>query len=240
MHLPFNIEVLYQDEAILVVNKPAGLATLPDGYDPSLPHIKSVLESQVGPLWIVHRLDKDTSGVLVLARSATAHRSLNTQFEERLVSKVYHALVIGNPDWKVKTVSLSLRSNGDRLHRTVVDQIRGKPAVTHFKVLERIENYCLLEAVPETGRTHQIRAHLYTLGLFILGDKLYTRRADFQDYEYASLFDLWAGTASGMGLHSRSLELTHPLTGQRLKFKAAYAPEFTAAMEQLRSSASFM
>ncbi len=219
MHLPFNIEVLYQDESILVVNKPAGLATLPDGYDPSLPHIKSVLEPQVGPLWIVHRLDKDTSGVLVIARSATAHRSLNTQFEERLVSKVYHALVIGNPDWKVKTVSLPLRSNGDRLHRTVVDQVRGKPAVTHFKVLERIENYCLLEAIPETGRTHQIRAHLYTLGLFILGDKLYTRRADHQDYEYLSLFDLWAGTASGMGLHSRSLELTHPFTGHETKIQ---------------------
>ena len=148
MHLPFNIEVLYQDDGILVINKPAGLATLPDGYDPSLPHIKSVLEPQVGPLWIVHRLDKDTSGVLVLARSAAAHRSLNTQFEERLVSKVYHALVIGNPDWKVKTVSLPLRSNGDRLHRTVVDQARGKPAVTHFKVLERFETL-----LPAGGRS---------------------------------------------------------------------------------------
>ena len=236
MHLPFNIDVLYQDDGILVVNKPAGLATLPDGYDPSLPHIKSVLEPQVGPLWIVHRLDKDTSGVLVLARSAAAHRSLNTQFEERLVSKVYHALVIGNPDWKVKTVSLPLRSNGDRLHRTVVDQARGKPAVTHFKVLERFGHHCLLEAVPETGRTHQIRAHLYALGLFILGDKLYARRADLQDYELAYQIDPWAGSASSMGLHSRTLDFTHPLTGQRLKFKAPYAPGFTAELERLRSS----
>ncbi len=235
MHLPFNIEVLYQDDCILVVNKPTGLATLPDGYDPSLPHIKSVLEPQVGPLWIVHRLDKDTSGVLVLARSASAHRSLNTQFEERLVSKVYHALVVGNPDWKTKTVSLPLRSNGDRLHRTVVDQDRGKSAITHFKVLERIENYSLLEAVPETGRTHQIRAHLYALGLFILGDKLYARRADLQDYEFAYQIDPWTELASSMGLHSRSLEIAHPHTGERLRFKAPYPPEFIAVLERLRS-----
>jgi 23S rRNA-/tRNA-specific pseudouridylate synthase len=171
----------------------------------------------------------------VLARSASAHRSLNSQFEQHLVSKVYHALVIGNPDWNVKTVNLPLRSNGDRLHRTVEDQVRGKPAVTHFKVLERIENYCLLEAVPETGRTHQIRAHLFAVGLFILGDKLYARRADLQDYDNAHQLDPRAGSDIHMGLHSRSLEFTHPLTGQRLRIKAPYPPEFTAVLERLRS-----
>jgi tRNA pseudouridine32 synthase/23S rRNA pseudouridine746 synthase len=229
------MEILYQDDAILVVNKPAGLSTLPDGYDPSLPNIRSVLEQQVGPLWVVHRLDKDTSGVLLLARSPSAHRSLNSQFEQRLVSKVYHALIFGNPDWQVKTVSLSLRSNGDRLHRTVVDQVRGKPAVTHFKVLERFSHSSLVEAVPETGRTHQIRAHLYSLGLFILGDKLYRRRADLQDYENAPQFDARVDSSILMGLHSRSLEITHPSSGQRMKFKAAYPSEFSAVVEQLRS-----
>ena len=236
MVLQFNIEALYQDDAILVVNKPAGLSTLPDGYNPSLPHIKSVLEPQVGHLWIVHRLDKDTSGVLLLARSASAHRSLNSQFEQHLVSKVYHALVFGDPDWRTKTVSQPLRSNGDRLHRTVVDQVRGKPAVTHFKVLERFGHSCLVEAVPETGRTHQIRAHLFSLGLFILGDKLYARRADLQDYEHAAQFDLSVKSGIAMGLHSRSLEFTHPLNGQRLKFKATYPPGFSAVLEHLRSS----
>ena len=236
MVLQFNIEALYQDDAILVVNKPAGLSTLPDGYNPSLPHMKSVLEPQVGPLWIVHRLDKDTSGVLLLARTASAHRSLNSQFEQHTVSKVYHALVFGNPDWRTKTVSQPLRSNGDRLHRTVVDQIRGKPAVTHFKVLERFGHSCLVEAVPETGRTHQIRAHLFTLGLFILGDNLYAKRADLQDYENAPQFDPWVKSGIPMGLHSRSLEFTHPLTGQRLKFKATYPPGLSAVLEHLRSS----
>src|SRR5512136_2436425 len=113
MYLPAEIEVLYINDALLVINKPAGLATLPDGYDPTLPHIKSLLEVQYGRLWIVHRLDKDTSGVLVLARSASTHRSMNTQFEHRQVSKVYHALVFGAPEQQDTTVGLPLRANGD-------------------------------------------------------------------------------------------------------------------------------
>jgi RluA family pseudouridine synthase len=231
-----DMEVLYQDDAILVINKPAGISTLPDGYDLTLPHIKGVLEPQVGRLWVVHRLDKDTSGVLILARSASAHRVLNAQFEVRQVSKVYHALVYGNPDWQEKTVRQPLRSNGDRLHRTVVDLARGKPAVTHFKVLERFGLYSLLAAVPETGRTHQIRAHLYVLGLFILGDKIYTRRADLQEFQTTPQIDPSIGQEFPMGLHSRSLELTHPSTGQRLKFKAPYSPEFSGFLERLRSA----
>src|SRR5512136_52778 len=106
---PTDIPVLFCDEALLVINKPAGLSTLPDGYDPSLPHIKLLLERQYSRLWIVHRLDKETSGVLCLARSASAHRLLNTQFEQRRVSKVYHALVIGTPDWQELACDQALR-----------------------------------------------------------------------------------------------------------------------------------
>src|SRR5512138_2201442 len=106
-----DLEIIHQDEAILVANKPAGLSTLPDGYDSSLPHVKSLLEQQFGRLWIVHRLDKDTSGVLLLARTAQAHRLLNQQFEQHQVLKVYHALVAGSPGWEEKTVDLPLRAN---------------------------------------------------------------------------------------------------------------------------------
>ncbi len=231
-----HIDVQYQDDALLVVNKPAGLATLPDGYNPTLPHIKSVLEEQYGPLWIVHRLDKDTSGVLVLARSASAHRSLNTQFEKRLVSKVYHALVDGTPDWQETTVSLPLRSNGDRQHRSVVDMQNGKPAVTHFTVLERFREYCLVQAIPETGRTHQIRAHLFALGLYIIGDKLYHHRDEHQDHNNDRQTDPLVGSGVTMALHAQSLELTHPLTGRRLNFSAPYPPELAVLLERLRSS----
>jgi tRNA pseudouridine32 synthase/23S rRNA pseudouridine746 synthase len=232
------MDILYQDTALLVVNKPAGLATLPDGYNPTLPHIKSVLEEQYGPLWIVHRLDKDTSGVLVLARSASAHRSLNTQFEHRQISKVYHTLVYGKPDWQERTVSLPLRTNGDRQHRTVVDMQSGKPSVTHLTILERFGDYCLLQAIPETGRTHQIRAHLSAIGLYIVGDTLYGRRVEHQEKDKGDQTEPSVGSGITMALHAQSLELTHPLTGQRLKFTAPYSPELAVLLGRLRPLSS--
>ena len=241
MSQPAEIQVLFCDEALLVVNKPAGLSTLPDGYNPALPHIKSVLEREKGLLWIVHRLDKATSGVLVLARSAEAHRSLNTQFEHHQVSKVYHALVVGNPEWQEKTVSLPLGANGDRQHRTVIDLQAGKPAVTHFTVLERFGEHCLVKAVPETGRTHQIRTHLNALGLSIAGDKLYGKRVIPHEQLEAPRSNqdsnLLTKLTDSMGLHALSLEINHPLTGARMKFTAVYPSGLMLVLEQLRSRA---
>jgi tRNA pseudouridine32 synthase/23S rRNA pseudouridine746 synthase len=234
-----DIQVLYQDPVLLVINKPAGLATLPDGYDPTLPHIKSLLESHFGRLWIVHRLDKETSGVLLLARSADAHRSVNTQFEQHQVTKVYHALVIGNPAWDETTVELPLLPNGDRQHRTVIDMQHGKPAITHLRVLERCSSHSLVEAIPETGRTHQIRAHLAALGLAIMGDRLYKAKIVNAPNGESSTFD--AGKqplnllTAGMGLHARSLTITHPLTGEKQKFTAPYPASWSGVIEHLLS-----
>ncbi len=232
-----DIPLLFEDDALLVINKPAGLATLPDGYDPSLPHIKSLLSAKYGQLWIVHRLDKDTSGVLLLARSSEAHRNLNTQFEQHSVLKVYHALVAGEPAWKRKTVDLPLRSNGDRQHRTIVDPQRGKPAVTHFKILERCSYFCLVEALPETGRTHQIRAHLSSVGLSILGDKLYSQ-ARVGQYELNPASGIYMPPilwTAGMGLHARHLEFAHPVSGVKLKFTAPYPEYWLSIIDQLKS-----
>jgi len=235
-----GISLIFEDLALLVVNKPAGLATLPDGYDPTLPHIKLLLERQFGRLWVVHRLDKATSGVLLIARSADAHRSLNSQFEQHTVSKVYHALVAGNPEWQEKTVDLPLRSNADRQHRTLVDPQLGKPAITHFMVLERFYHACLLQAIPETGRTHQIRAHLNAVDLAILGDKLYAKPAAPGKKVVGSFMEEEEGLirmTGGMGLHALSLEITHPLSGERLKFEAPYPQSLLTVLQHLRSSA---
>jgi tRNA pseudouridine32 synthase/23S rRNA pseudouridine746 synthase len=236
-----GIQALYSDAALLVVNKPAGLSTLPDGYNPTLPYVKSLLETQAGRLWVVHRLDKETSGVLVFARSAQAHRSLNIQFDQHQVSKVYHVLVVGSPGWQEYTVDLPLRPNGDRRHRTVVDLQAGKPAVTQLTVLERLDFYCLVEAIPKTGRTHQIRAHLSSLGLSILGDKLYGSRKSGGPPEKVSQpkCEVGEGTrlGKGMGLHAKSLEINHPISGERLKFEAPYPVEWENILQQSRKQA---
>ncbi|NJD60741.1 MAG: RluA family pseudouridine synthase [Anaerolineae bacterium] len=237
--LQADIPVLFCDEALLVIYKPAGLSTLPDGYDPSLPHIRALLESQYGRLWIVHRLDKETSGVLCLARSADAHRSLNTQFEQRLVSKIYHALVAGTPVWQEKTVDLPLRINADRRHRTVVDPQNGLLASTSFTVLERLGSYSLLQAIPATGRTHQIRAHLAALGLVIVGDRLYARKSPAREAggEPVSQLptDAFIDQVGSMLLQALSLEITHPIIRQRIKFTAPYTDKMIAILQQLRS-----
>ncbi len=220
---PENL-VLWVDEALLVIDKPAGLPTLPDGYNKTAPHVRSVLEPHFGRVWIVHRLDKLTSGVLALARSAEAHRSLNAQFDRHEVIKIYHALVEGSPAWEEQTVDAPLRADGDRLHRTVLYS-RGKPAITHLRLLQRWKGYCLVEARPETGRTHQIRAHLASLGLPLAGDRLYGSKAPFP--AQAETPFRW------IGLHAWSLELMHPLTKQRQIFEAPYPAVWRDAIGKL-------
>jgi tRNA pseudouridine32 synthase / 23S rRNA pseudouridine746 synthase len=226
-------DVLFLDDPLLVINKPAGLGTLPDGYDPSLPHVKSLLEPEYGRLWIVHRLDKDTSGVLLLARTAAAHRNLNMQFEHGEVEKVYHALVKGEASWEEKTIDLLLHPNGDRRHRTVVDAARGKPALTVLRVLQRFSGYTLLEARPRTGRTHQIRAHLAASGLPLVGDALYGGPPALY------LSDLIPGSSQEAdeqplitrpALHARAAGFLHPASGERLYVEAPYPEEFSVTL----------
>ncbi len=219
------VTILWQDEHLLVINKPAGVLTLPDGYDPSAPYVRSLLEPLYGRLWVVHRLDRQTSGLLTLARSAAAHRALNTQFEQHLVTKVYHALVWNAPAWDEKEVRLLLRANGDRRHRTVVDEQRGKPAHTSLRVLERLRGAALIEACPHTGRTHQIRAHLAAVGLSIVGDELYTPPASQPPPPT---------TMSRVMLHARSLQLAHPTSGEQLHLVAPLPEDFIEFMSDIR------
>ena len=212
--------VLWLDDHLLVVNKPAGLPTLVDGYHPNAPYLLGILQEEYDPLWVVHRLDRETSGVIVFARTAEAHRALNVQFEGRQTEKTYHALVAGTPDWAEKDVRLPLRPDGDRRHRTVIDPLRGKPSVSELRVLERYPDLTLIEAVPRTGRSHQIRAHLAALGYPIAGDRLYGGKA--------------VAGLRRMGLHACSLKLVHPLSGEEMTFHAPYPEDLERAIERLR------
>lgn len=221
-----ELTVIFSDDHIVVVDKPAGLPTLPDGYDKAAPHLAGVLAPEFGRVWIAHRLDRGTSGVMVVARTPEAHRSLNMQFDGREVKKAYHALIAGEPPWDEYTVKLPLRADGDRKHRTVIDHGKGKRAVTHLRVLERCGAFALLEAKPETGRTHQIRAHLAALRLPVLGDALYGGDAGPGD-EGEPHIDRTA-------LHAHSLAFRHPVTLQSLSFEAPYPYDFARALRSLR------
>ena len=233
-----GVPVIWSDEHIIVIDKPAGLLAIPDGYDPAAPHVKAVLSPHYEPLWIVHRLDRYTSGVMVLARSASAHRQLNTQFQERQVKKTYIALVVGNPAWERKVVDQPLKENVGRRHRTVVDQQDGKPSVTRLEVLDRFGSYCLIEASPETGRRHQIRAHLSAGGFPIAADSLYGSKTEIllSDIDHNFLGEIQSGEPllNRPGLHARSIELEHPITHKHSLFEASYPRDIMLILDILR------
>ena len=121
---------IWVDDSLLVVNKPAGIPCIPDGYDPNKPHLRALLEPYFGRLWIIHRLDRDTSGVMLMARTAGYHKELNQMFSNRQVKKEYHAIVEGLIQWPEKDVQTPLKADGDRMHRTIIDHHTGKPART--------------------------------------------------------------------------------------------------------------
>ncbi len=227
-----NISVLYIDDELIVVNKPAGLPTLPDGYDKAAPYLGGEVTAQYGRVWIVHRLDRDTSGAIVLARSAKVHRALNLQFDAHTVTKIYHALVNGVPDWTERTIDLPLRPDGDRRHRTVIDPRRGKAAITHVRVLAQFAGCALIEARLETGRTHQIRAHLAAIGLPLVADVLYQTLRGTASAQ-ADWRDIGGGGLQRVALHSRLIAFDQPITGKRLQFEAPYPTDFEAALKNL-------
>ena len=221
------MEIIHLDEAIIVVNKPAGLCVLPDGWDPEAPYLVSLLEESYGRssdssdvgIWNVHRLDKTTSGVIVFARTAEAHRELNGQFERHEVQKIYHAVLVGVPKWEERVAKHPLRVDVGHKHRTAVDNRRGKPAETRFRILKCFASHALVEARLMTGRTHQIRAHAYALGFPLLGDEL-----------YGSAPTPLIGRPA---LHAYSLTIQSPLTQTRQTFVAPYPPDFSRALEQV-------
>ena len=213
------MEILHTDNSILVINKPAGIPVLPDGWDKDAPYLVRQLEEQFGKVWIVHRLDKITSGVMIFARTSEMHRTLNMQFERHEIQKVYHAIVVGTPTWNEHTARHPLRIDVGHSHRTVVDHSKGKPAETHFHILERYTSHSLLEAIPGTGRTHQIRVHAYALGYPLLGDTLYS----------APETDLIGRPA----LHACSLEFT--IEGKPFRFTAPYPEDFAEVLKKLRT-----
>ena len=213
------MQIIHSDDHIMILNKPAGLPVLPDGWEPDAPYLVKMLEEQFGKIFVVHRLDKFTSGVMVFAKTAEAHRSLNIQFEKHTIEKIYHAITVGTPPWDEKTTKFPLRANVGHKHRTMVDNRNGLRSETRLKVLKRGQANVLLEAMPMTGRTHQIRVHAYALGYPLLGDVLYS----------APETDIIARPA----LHAFSLTFTHPDTNERITFTAPYPPDFESALNKM-------
>ena len=172
--LPFTI--IYEDARIIAVNKSAGIAVSGDRWDDSKDRLDILVRDslpQPQKIFRVHRLDRDTSGLVVFAKNSGSHSALSRIFENREIYKRYIAVVNGRPLWKEEECALPLIPDGNKKHMTIVDKYRGKKSLTRFRVLGSAGTFSVVEALPETGRTHQIRVHAAALGFPVVCDRLY-------------------------------------------------------------------
>lgn len=229
--------VIYSDDDIVVLNKRSNLLIAQDRYDADAPRLDLLAEKEFGHLFAVHRIDKDTSGIIVYARNENAHQNLSVQFEKRLVEKTYHALVRGKPMWDSLHVDLPLLPDGDSRHRTVVNKRFGKPSVTDFKFLCSAGLFSWIEAKPKTGRTHQIRVHLAESGFPIVCDPLYSgnlkpvRLSDFKRNWNGDVLDE-KPLLNRLALHAYKISFTHPSTQKKIAFIAPYQKDMDALRKQ--------
>ncbi len=225
-----SLSILYEDQDIIVVDKKRGMVVHPAGnvtegtlVNALLFHCKDLsgINGELRP-GIVHRLDKDTSGVMVAAKNDRAHLSLAKQIQEKSARREYLAIVHGTIKEETGTVIGDIgRDPKDRKKMAIVYE-NGKPAVTHFSVLERFEGYTYLRCRLETGRTHQIRVHLTSIGHPLVGDPKYGARRK-------NPFPI-----IGQALHSEKLTLTHPTTGERMEFTAPLPKDMEFILQELR------
>ena len=224
------LDIIYEDKDIIVINKPKGMVVHPANGNPDGTLVNAIMAickdslsgigGEIRP-GIVHRLDKDTSGIIIVAKNDKAHINLSEQIKEHKVRKTYIALVRGIVKENEATINMPIgRSEKDRKKMAVTK--KGKEAITHFKVLQRYDKYTLLQVNIETGRTHQIRVHLSQIGYPVVGDEVYSNGKNE-----------W--NVKGQCLHAKSLEFTHPNTGKAMFLEAGLPEYFQDILKDLET-----
>ncbi len=241
---PLPIITLYEDSSIIVVDKPSGMVVHPAYGNPSgtlvnalLYHCKDLagINGVLRP-GIVHRLDKDTSGVMVVAKDDEAYHHLAKQFKNRTVKKVYWAIVYGRIVRDEGLIDSEIGRHPSERKRMSTRTRRGRPAITRWRKVEEFESAALLEIFPQTGRTHQIRVHLSSVGHPILGDPLYGRRGRPGAIHDPALREC-VKRLNRQALHAQRLEFNHPRTGERVEFVSPMPRDINEVLECLRSGA---
>jgi 23S rRNA pseudouridine1911/1915/1917 synthase len=231
------LEILFEDDALLVLNKAAGLVVHPAAGHEEHTLVNALLHHCEGRLsgiggvarpGIVHRLDKETSGCLVVAKTDEAHVALSAQFADREVEKRYEAIVCGGPLREEGEIRAAIARHPSHRKRMAVSGESGREARTSYRVLERLKASALVEAVLHTGRTHQIRVHFQFAGFPLLGDATYGQRQNLRFEEIAGL------AAPRVMLHAARLGFVHPSTGKRVRFSAPRPEDFEEVLRALR------
>ncbi len=232
--VPENIplDILYEDEDVLVVNKPKGMVVHPSAghYTGTLVnaimyHCKDSLSGINGEIrpGIVHRIDMDTTGSLIVCKNDESHISIAEQIKEHSCNRIYEGIVMGNVREDEGTIDAPIGRHPVERKKMAINEKTGKPAVTHYKVLERFGNYTHMQFKLETGRTHQIRVHMASIGHPLLGDALYGHNCPYKHL-------------SGQTLHARTIGFVHPRTKQYMEFVAPLPEYFEDLLKKMRSN----
>jgi 23S rRNA pseudouridine955/2504/2580 synthase/23S rRNA pseudouridine1911/1915/1917 synthase len=233
-----TLQIIYQDNDLVAINKPSGWLTIPDRYDAELPSVKKWFELKGEPIFIVHRIDRDTSGLLLLARNEESHKFFNQQFEQRTLTKIYFGLVTGNMTEDEGTFDQPIESHPTLLGKMRVGR-KGKSAITHYKVEQRFKGYTWVRFQIETGRTHQIRVHLQNAGHALVCDPLYGSESPLflssikrKKFNLSKHEDEERPLLSRLALHASSVEYKE-LDGKEISINAPLSKDLDATLKQL-------
>ena len=237
--LPFT--VIYEDENIIAVNKSSGIPVTGDRWDDSKQRLDKLLAESINTkIFTVHRIDRETSGLVVFAKNEISHRRLSLAFEERDTEKRYIAVVHGRPPWQETECAVPLVPNGNKQHMTIIDKFRGKKSFTRFILIGSAGSYSVLEALPETGRTHQIRVHAAALGFPVVCDPLYGNN---KPVLLSAIKKNWRGDhldekpiLARLGLHAAEISLpaiTVSGNQDRIRLYAALPKDMASLIKQM-------
>jgi 23S rRNA pseudouridine1911/1915/1917 synthase len=248
-----DLNILYEDDDLLVINKPAGLLVIPDRWDASKPTVvklariylntqaaaKGTILAEPPRVWVVHRLDRDTSGVLILAKTDRIHAALSQQFEHGKVLKTYLALVSGQGIRTEGVIRLPIGPHPQRPGMMAIQHRHGKTALTRYAAIERFRGYTLLDVHPHTGRSHQIRVHVQAIGHPLAIDPLYGSSKPLLLSALKPSYRPKVGVEehplmARLTLHARALELMHPTRGETCTWMAPLPKDFSAVLRNLR------
>lgn len=233
-----NLNILYEDEDLIVVNKPGGVLTIPDRFDPAIPALNKLVAAHLGQeVLIVHRLDRETSGAVCFAKNADTHKYLSKQFQEHQVEKLYAGIVAGTPNPAMGTIEASIKEHPGQPGKMMV-AARGKPSKTDYRVVQSWPLYALIQFQIFTGRTHQIRVHMQAIAHPILCDPLYGDGKPFllssikRKYKLSKEQEAERPLLDRLALHAYRLRLKGP-GGKEVVAEAPLAKDIAACVQQL-------
>ncbi|OWY19763.1 RluA family pseudouridine synthase [Sphingobacteriales bacterium UPWRP_1] len=239
-----SVEVIHEDDDITVINKPPQFLSIPDRYNASIPNLYTFLCNRLGKVYIVHRLDRDTSGIICFAKTEQAHRHLSQQFGQHKVRKIYHAIVEGILPEPVAEIDLPIAEISSKRGVMQVNYQNGKPSETKYRIIEQFKNYAYVEVMPLTGRTHQIRVHFQAIGHPLAVDPLYGNAQGFflssvKRHYHLKRQEEERPMIDRLTLHAFSLEFVHPGTEKTVQYTAPLPKDMSAMLKQLHNCNRF-